>query len=56
VSSLTSLLECPRSMQSAVKGTRLPSTRHSEGRSAMRKRSISVPMRDRLVDMLEQVS
>ena len=55
MSSLTSLLEYPRSMQSAVRDS-LPSTHHSEGRSAMRKRSISVPMRDRLVDMLEHVS
>jgi hypothetical protein len=33
----------------------LPSTCHSEGRSAMGNRSISVPMRDRLVDVLEHV-
>jgi hypothetical protein len=54
VSSLTGLLEYPRSMPSAVRDS--PSTRHSEGSSAMRKRSISVPMRDLLVGMLEHVS
>jgi hypothetical protein len=52
----TSLLECPRSMQSAVRDSLALHPPQREGRSAMRKRSISVPMRDRLVDMLEQVS
>ena len=54
MSSLTNLLEYPRSMQSAVRDS-LALHRHNQG-SAMRKRSISVPMRDRLVDMLEHVS
>jgi hypothetical protein len=53
VLSLTSLLEYPHSVQSAVRDSL--ATHHSEGRSAMRKRSISVPMRDRLFDMLEHV-
>jgi hypothetical protein len=53
VSSLTSLLEYPRSMQSAVRDSL--ATHHCERRSAMRKRSISVPMIDRLFDMLEHV-
>jgi hypothetical protein len=42
-------------MQSAVRDS-LALTRHSEGRSAVRKRSISILMIDRLVDMLEHVS
>jgi hypothetical protein len=53
VSSLTSLLEYPHSVQSAVSDS--VATHHSEGRSAMQKRSISVPMRDRLLDLVEHV-
>jgi hypothetical protein len=53
---LASLLECPGSMQGREGGTRLLPTRNSEGRSAVRKRSISIPMRDWIVDMLEHVS
>jgi phosphoglucomutase len=53
--SLTSLLVYPRSMQSVVRDSLALHPPQREGRSAMRKRSISVSMTDRLVDMLEHV-